>query len=80
MHTLQVATVGLVLLGFAAQAEEVYVDNVVIVLDASGSMKSNMRGTSTPKINAARDAIKELIQTIPPSTRPRHDDPRIRLA
>jgi hypothetical protein len=51
------------------QAQEVYVDNVVVVLDASGSMKSNMRGSSMPKITAARNAIKEVIQTIPQTTR-----------
>jgi len=69
MRTLQAATLALALLGFTVQAQEVYVDNVVIVLDASGSMKSNMRGTSVPKIEAARNAIKEVMQTLPQSTR-----------
>lgn len=68
MHKLQAATLGLVLLGLGVQAQEVYVDNVVIVLDASGSMTSKMRGTGTPKIDAARNAIREVIKTIPQST------------
>ncbi len=68
MYKLRTAIVGLALLGLAAQAQEVYVDNVVIVLDASGSMKRGMSGTSMPKIDAARNAIKEVMQTIPQST------------
>ncbi|MBN1674730.1 MAG: VWA domain-containing protein [Kiritimatiellae bacterium] len=49
-------------------AQEVYIDNVVIVLDASGSMNENMRGTTTRKIRAAKTAIREVMKTIPPST------------
>ena len=32
--------------GAWARAEEVYVDNVVIILDASGSMRGAMKGSS----------------------------------
>ncbi len=49
-------------------ASEVYVDNVIIVLDASGSMKRPMRGTSTSKMSAAKDALKAVLKQLPPST------------
>jgi uncharacterized protein YegL len=68
MRTLLSVALGLVVATAAARAQEVYVDNVVIVLDASGSMKGNMRRTSTPKIDAARSALKEVMKTIPQST------------
>lgn len=45
-----------------------YHDNVVIVLDASGSMKQNMRGTKIRKMNAAKDALKAVLQNVPSST------------
>jgi uncharacterized protein YegL len=50
------------------RAQEVYVDNVVIVLDASGSMNERMSGTSICKINAAKTAIKEVLRNTPPAT------------
>lgn len=52
-----------------AGAQEVYVDNVVIVLDASGSMKEIMSGTSTRKMDAAKTAIKEVVRNTPSTTR-----------
>lgn len=43
-------------------------DNVVIVLDASGSMKQNMRGTNMNKMDAAKTALKAVLQNISEST------------
>jgi uncharacterized protein YegL len=63
-----VAILGIFLLGPGVRAEEVYVDNVVIVLDASGSMGDKMSGTGTEKISAAKSAIKEVMKTIPQTT------------
>ncbi len=54
--------------GLGAGAQEVYVDNVVIVLDASGSMNDRMSGTSIRKIEAAKSAIKEVVKNTPPTT------------
>ena len=45
-----------------------YHDNVVIVLDASGSMKQNMRGTRVKKMQAAKDALKAVIENVSPAT------------
>lgn len=67
MRTL-LTLLGVFLLTQGVEAQEVYVDNVVIVLDASGSMNDNMKGTSTRKINAAKMAIKEVMKTIPRNT------------
>ena len=55
-------------IGAAALAQEVYVDNVVVVLDASGSMKEMMRGTNTRRITAAKSAIKEVMKNTPETT------------
>ncbi|MFC1601454.1 VWA domain-containing protein [Candidatus Sumerlaeota bacterium] len=43
-------------------------DNVVIVLDASGSMNSNMRGTQKKKMDAAKDALREVLKQAPSTT------------
>ena len=52
------------------KAERVYVDNVIIVLDASGSMKETMKGGGRHinRLQAAKKAIKEVMKTIPQST------------
>ncbi len=52
----------------SASASAVYADNVVMVLDCSGSMQEVMRGTRVHKIEAAKAALKEVMATIPPST------------
>ena len=45
------------------------IDNVVVVLDASGSMKEPMIGDPrTMKMDAAREAIREVLATVPPTT------------
>lgn len=51
-----------------AVAQDVYVDNVVIVLDSSGSMDSKMSNGNIRKIDAAKLALKEVLKTIPQST------------
>jgi uncharacterized protein YegL len=58
----------MVALAGSATAREVYVDNVVVVLDASGSMNDLMYGTGTRKISAAKSAIKEVMKHTPPTT------------
>lgn len=49
-------------------AQEVYRDNVVIVLDASGSMRKPMRATGTERMSAAKSALKAVLQQVPDST------------
>ncbi len=49
-------------------AQEVYIDNVVIILDASGSMENNMRGSGVKKIDSAKSAIKDIVSRLPSST------------
>lgn len=49
-----------------ALAEPVDRDNVVIVLDGSGSMADRM-GRQV-KMDAAKEAIREVLQTVPPTT------------
>jgi Ca-activated chloride channel family protein len=48
------------------QADKLNIDNVVIVLDASGSMDKPMGGVK--KIDAAKTALKTVLKTIPAST------------
>ena len=43
-------------------------DHVVIVLDASGSMKQMMRGTEVMKMNAAKEALKAVLDQVSPDT------------
>jgi uncharacterized protein YegL len=42
--------------------------NVVIILDASGSMKSNMRNIRVQKMDSAKRALKEVLKTVPQNT------------
>lgn len=51
-----------------AAAQEVYRDNVVIVLDASGSMKERMRSSGVVKMDAAKMALKAVLQQVPETT------------
>ncbi len=44
------------------------IDHVVIVLDASGSMKQKMPGTNQPKMDAAKEALVEVLSNIPQTT------------
>ena len=43
------------------QAEVHVTDNVVVVVDASGSMGSPMRGTNTDRMSVAKDALKQVL-------------------
>jgi hypothetical protein len=60
--------IGLLLTAGVAQAQEFY-DHVVIVLDASGSMKERMPGTTSSKMDAAKSALRAVLQKVPPTTR-----------
>ncbi len=75
MNTLKTTAASLlVLLGSAAAQEEppatndAYHDNVVIVLDASGSMKQPMRGSGINKMKAAKNALKSVLRHLPETT------------
>lgn len=59
---------GACLLSLGSPGQEVYRDNVVILLDASGSMGEAMRGTPVKKMASAKTAIKEVVRTLPQST------------
>lgn len=50
--------------GFAQDAA----DNVVIVLDASGSMSRPLPGSNTDKMSAAKAALKEVLKSVPQET------------
>ena len=49
-------------------AENDFQDNVVIVLDASGSMKTTMSGTKRSRMAVAKDALVKVTENIPPNT------------
>jgi len=54
--------------GAGAWGQSVYHDNVVIILDASGSMKESMRATGANKMAAAKAALKEVLNQVPETT------------
>lgn len=76
MNLLKIASASLVLfLGYSAFAQEEpsvaideYRDNVVIVLDASGSMNQRMRGSGVQKMKAAKAALKSVLRNVPETT------------
>ena len=78
MNLLKTLTAGLLLslgcvCGAVAQEEpsatfNEYRDNVVIVLDASGSMSRRMRGSGVQKMEAAKAALKSVLRKVPPTT------------
>jgi len=49
-------------------SEEIYRDNVVVVLDCSGSMGEGMRSSGMVKMDAAKSALKEVIAQAPANT------------
>lgn len=51
-----------------AQAQERLQDNIVVVLDASGSMNGPMPGSRQNKMAAAKEALWEVMQDVPPTT------------
>jgi uncharacterized protein YegL len=50
-----------------ARAQEA-VDNVVIVLDASGSMAGRLPGSNLDKMTAAKAALKQVLKSVPENT------------
>jgi Mg-chelatase subunit ChlD len=56
------------LLASVTSAQDVS-DNVVIVLDASGSMGRPMPGSGTDKMTAAKAALKQVLSSVPKNTR-----------
>lgn len=60
---------GLVFWMAASAAAQSFQDNVVIVLDASGSMSRPMPGSNVSKMEAAQEALKEVLKNVAPSTR-----------
>lgn len=54
--------------GSAGVRAQEHHDSVVIVLDASGSMKDAMQGGEGSKMAAAKTALKTVLAQIPPST------------
>lgn len=66
-------TILLALLAFAlllpatVLASDVYTDNVVILLDGSGSMEQKMAG-GVSRMNAAKQALHAVLANLPPST------------
>lgn len=71
MASLIIAAVSISLLASLTHAQDVYTDNVVIVLDASGSMNESMRdaqNNKVRKIDAAKTALYEVLKQIPDTT------------
>jgi len=56
-----------VVAGAEAQ-ERVYSDNVVIILDGSGSMQEPMAAGGLTKMQAAKQALHEVLSQLPPTT------------
>lgn len=67
-RTLLGVALAAVLVFSAAYGEGLDTDNVVVVLDASGSMSGLMPRTSVRKMDAAKSALLEVLKTIPKST------------
>jgi hypothetical protein len=51
-----------------AQSQPQQTDNIVIILDASGSMNNIMPGTPRSKMQTAKDALTKVLNNIPAST------------
>lgn len=63
------ACVAASLLAVAPATAQEAADNVVIVLDASGSMSGKLKGTDLSRMEAAKSALKEVLRQITPTTR-----------
>lgn len=71
MTILFIAAVFVSLFASFSHAQDVYIDNVVIVLDGSGSMDSSMsdaKGNRVQKMAAAKTALYEVLKQIPDTT------------
>jgi uncharacterized protein YegL len=53
----------------ASGKSELAIDNVVILLDCSGSMANRMRGGGQVKMDAAKNALKQVLRQIPQEVR-----------
>src|SRR5262245_56345170 len=67
-----VAIAAFIALGWVASprvssAEDVR-DNLVILLDSSGSMNERLPGTRQDKMSAAKSALTEVLRQLPPTT------------
>lgn len=61
---------GFLLLAPGVRAEEEYQnDNVVVVLDASGSMSGGLKGAGQSKMDAAKAALLEVLMRLPHTTK-----------
>ena len=69
LHYLRSLTLLVAALAAGPAWSEEYSDNVVIVLDASGSMKGSLQGTGLNKMAAAKSALKAVLKKVPQSTR-----------
>lgn len=58
---------GMMLVSLASAQEAA--DNVVIVLDSSGSMARPLPGAGTDKMTAAKSALKQVLSSVPQETR-----------
>jgi uncharacterized protein YegL len=69
---MRIGLAALLLIGCSAlpsvAQEPVYTDNVVIVLDGSGSMKQKMRRAGVTKMNAAKSALHQVLAQMPETT------------
>ena len=50
------------------QAQVQVTDNVVVVVDASGSMGTHMANTGRDRMTVAKDALKQVLDQIPDTT------------
>ena len=57
---------GILIVPFASAQEAV--DNVVIVLDGSGSMAGRLPGSNMDKMSAAKAALKQVLKSVPENT------------
>ena len=57
------------LAGFASVLAQDAADNIVIVLDGSGSMGRPLAGANTDRMTAAQAALKQVLETVPRETR-----------
>lgn len=61
--------IALLIINMCIAEEGVHTDNIVVILDASGSMKNKFRGDETKsKMDAAKEALQEVLAKIPDGT------------
>jgi hypothetical protein len=65
----RIASLLLGLAGFASAFAQDAADNIIIVLDGSGSMGRPLAGANTDRMTAAQAALKQVLQTVPQETR-----------